>query len=40
VFPAVQGDQTYSEKPGHNFKLNANFDTVESGSYQGLVIPG
>ncbi|KAI3427154.1 hypothetical protein D9Q98_007091 [Chlorella vulgaris] len=35
-----EGDQTYSEKPGHNFKLNANFDTVESGSYQGLVIPG
>ena len=21
-----EGDQTYSEKPGHNFALNANFD--------------
>jgi protease I len=25
-----EGDQTYSEKPGHNFKLNATFDEVQS----------
>ena len=23
-----EGDQTYSEKPGHNFTLNASFDDV------------
>jgi len=23
-----EGDQTYSEKPGHNFTLNATFDEV------------
>ena len=38
------GDQTYTEKPGHNFALNANFDeeTEEKqlDSYCGLVIPG
>lgn len=35
-----EGDQTYSEKPGHNFTLNATFAAVEPGSYDGLVIPG
>ncbi|MCA9060689.1 MAG: DJ-1/PfpI family protein, partial [Planctomycetaceae bacterium] len=35
-----EGDQTYSEKRGHNFTLNADFNTVDSGSYQGLLIPG
>jgi protease I len=35
-----EGDQTYSEKPGHNFALNANFATVEPESYDALVIPG
>ncbi|MFM8223568.1 MAG: DJ-1/PfpI family protein [Planctomycetaceae bacterium] len=35
-----EGDQTYSEKPGHNFTLNAAFNEVESHNYRGLVIPG
>jgi protease I len=35
-----EGDQTYSEKPGHNFTLNATFEEVEEASYDGLVIPG
>ncbi|MDE2088449.1 MAG: DJ-1/PfpI family protein [Gammaproteobacteria bacterium] len=35
-----EGDQTYSEKPGHNFTLNADFDAVKLASYDALVIPG
>ena len=35
-----EGDQTYSEKRGHNFALNFSFDEVEVESYDGLVIPG
>jgi protease I len=35
-----EGDQTYSEKPGHNFALNATFDEVEAEDYDALVIPG
>ncbi|MEZ6064233.1 MAG: DJ-1/PfpI family protein [Planctomycetaceae bacterium] len=35
-----EGDQTYSEKPGHNFTLNATFDDVQADQYAGLVIPG
>ncbi len=35
-----EGDQTYSEKRGHNFTLNASFDDVDPASYDGLVIPG
>lgn len=35
-----EGDQTYSEKPGHNFALNATFDDVREESYDALVIPG
>jgi protease I len=35
-----EGDQTYSEKPGHNFALNATFDKVEAEDYDALVIPG
>jgi len=35
-----EGDQTYSEKRGHNFSLNATFDEVNPASYDGLVIPG
>lgn len=36
-----EGDQTYSEKRGHNFTLNATFDDVTDTSvYKGLVIPG
>jgi D-lactate dehydratase len=35
-----EGDQTYSEKPGHDFTLNADFDAVNTSSYDALVIPG
>lgn len=35
-----EGDQTYSEKPGHNFTLNATFDDVKVDAYDALVIPG
>ena len=35
-----EGDQTYSEKPGHNFMLNATFDDVKPENYDALVIPG
>jgi protease I len=35
-----EGDQTYSEKPGHNFTLNASFDDVRVDDYDALVIPG
>jgi len=35
-----EGDQTYSEKPGHNFTLNADFDAVKVENYDALVIPG
>lgn len=35
-----EGDQTYSEKRGHNFTLNATFDEVDVNDYDGLVIPG
>lgn len=35
-----EGDQTYSEKRGHNFTLNATFADVEASAYDGLVIPG
>ncbi|KAA1176103.1 DJ-1/PfpI family protein [Marinobacter salinexigens] len=35
-----EGDQTYSEKPGHNFALTYNFDDVREEDYVGLVIPG
>ncbi|MDM8523647.1 DJ-1/PfpI family protein [Desulfococcaceae bacterium HSG8] len=35
-----EGDQTYSEKPGHNFTLNAAFSEVSPEDYDALVIPG
>ena len=35
-----EGAQTYTEKRGHNFTLNYDFDRVEPSSYDGLVIPG
>ena len=35
-----EGDQTYTEKPGHNFALNYDFDKVQVDDYAGLVIPG
>jgi len=34
------GDQTYSEKPGHLFGLNATFDDVDPADYDALVLPG
>ncbi|HEY1129661.1 MAG TPA: DJ-1/PfpI family protein [Roseateles sp.] len=43
VFTAIhdfEGAQTYSEKPGHRFVLNASFDAVQATDYDGLVIPG
>ena len=35
-----EGDQTYSEKPGHGFTLNATFAEVKAETYDALVIPG
>jgi protease I len=35
-----EGDQTYSEKRGHNFMLNATFADVKPETYDALVIPG
>ena len=35
-----EGDQTYSEKRGHNFALNATFAEVDPNEYDALVIPG
>lgn len=35
-----EGDQTYTEKPGHNFALNYDFDRVSVDDYAGLVVPG
>jgi protease I len=35
-----EGDQTYSEKPGHNFTLNASFSEIRAADYDALVIPG
>ena len=35
-----EGDQTYSEKPGHNFALNATFAEIRAEDYDALVIPG
>ena len=35
-----EGDQTYSEKRGHNFTLNATFADVAAEDYDALVVPG
>jgi len=35
-----EGDQTYSEKRGHNFAVNANFSEIKVENYAALVIPG
>jgi protease I len=35
-----EGDQTYTEKRGHNFVLNATFDQVKAEDYDALMIPG
>lgn len=35
-----EGDQTYTEKPGHRFALNATFDEIDPPTYDALIIPG
>ena len=35
-----EGQQTYSEKRGHNFRLNASFDQVKEREYDALLLPG
>ena len=35
-----EGQQTYTEKRGHNFALNATFADIDPVSYDALVIPG
>src|SRR5580765_4906214 len=35
-----EGDQTYSEKRGHNIAINASFADVKAEQYDALVIPG
>lgn len=35
-----EGDQTYSEKRGHDFTLNQSFAKVDAKSYDALVVPG
>ncbi|MEN2281063.1 DJ-1/PfpI family protein [Algoriphagus sp. SE2] len=35
-----EGDQTYTEKPGHNFTLNYSFEDVKPEDYVGIAIAG
>jgi len=35
-----EGDQTYSEKRGHDFALNATFADIKADDYDALLIPG
>lgn len=35
-----EGDQTYTEKRGHNFVLNATFDQVKPEDYDAVILPG
>jgi protease I len=35
-----EGDQTYTEKPGHGFTLTADFAAVATADYDALVVPG
>jgi len=35
-----EGDQTYSEKPGHLFAVTGDFDTINPSDFHGLVLPG
>ena len=35
-----EGDQTYSEKPGHRFAITADFEALDPARYDALVIPG
>jgi protease I len=35
-----EGDQTYTERPGHRFIINANFDEIKEDDFDALVVPG
>ncbi len=35
-----EGDQTYTEKPGHMFALNGTFAEIDEADFDALVIPG
>lgn len=35
-----EGDQTYTEKPGHNFTLNGTFSEINVANFDALVVPG
>lgn len=35
-----ENEQPYSEKRGHNFRLNATFAKIRTSDYDGLVLPG
>lgn len=35
-----EGHQTYSEKPGHRFRLTMDFDAINPSEYDALVLPG
>jgi protease I len=35
-----EGDQTYTEKPGHRFGITATFEDIDPAAYDALVIPG
>ena len=35
-----EGDQTYTEKPGHLFTLNASFDEIDPAHYDAVMIAG
>ncbi len=35
-----EGDQTYTEKPGHRFAITATFEDIDPAAYDALVIPG
>jgi len=35
-----EGDQTYTEKPGHLFSINGDFSGVDTGNYDALMIAG
>ena len=35
-----EGDQTYTEKPGHLFTLNASFDDINPADYDAVMIAG
>lgn len=35
-----EGDQTYSEKPGHRFAINGDFDAIDTQDFDALVVPG